>query len=103
MLGMPAFAHGDDVFEGHVGEHHFAFAPDAAHVGGFKAHAAFGKELLPFFGALLGKCCTVVFDFEQAAVHLAAVNDVGQRVGVVPVDVPKMGIELSHNILFFRA
>ena len=90
----PAFAHRDDVFDGHVGEHHFALAPDAAHVGGFKAHAAFGEELLPFVGALAGESCTVVFDLEQASVHLAAVNDVGQRVGIVPVDVPKMSVEL---------
>ena len=97
----PAFAHRDDVFEGHVGEYHFAFAPDAAHVGGFKAHAAFGEELLPFVGALAGESCTVMFDFEQASVHLAAVNDVGQRVGVVPVDVSKMRIKLGHNVLLF--
>ena len=95
----PAFAHGDDVFNRHIGEHHFAFAPNAAHVGWFKAHAAFGKELLPFVGALACKGVAVVFHFEQAAVHLAAVNDVGQRVGVVPVDVPKMSVELRHNIL----
>ena len=94
----PAFAHGHDVFNRHVGEHHFALAPDAAHVGRFKAHAAFGEELLPFVGALAGESCTVVFDFEQASVDLAAVNDVGQRVGVVPVDVSKMGVEL-HNVL----
>jgi hypothetical protein len=40
-----------------------------------------------------------VFDFEQASVHLAAVNDVGQRVGIVPVDVPEMRVELGHNVL----
>ena len=95
----PAFAHRDDIFDGHVGEHHLALAPNTAHVGGFEAYAAFGEELLPFVGALAGECCTVVFDFEQASVHLAAVNDVGQRVGIVPVDVPKMSVELRHNIL----
>jgi hypothetical protein len=38
-----------------------------------------------------------VFDFEQATVHLAAVNDVGQRVGIVAVDVSKMSVKLRHN------
>ena len=95
----PAFAHGHNVFDGHVGEHHLALAPDTAHVGGFEAHAAFGEEFLPFVGALAGECRTVVFDFEQAAVHLTAVNDVGQRVGIVPVDVPKMRVKLGHSFL----
>ena len=95
----PAFAHGDDVFDRHDREHHFALAPDTAHVGGFETHAAFGEEFLPFVGALAGECRTVVFDFEQAAVHLTAVNDVGQRVGIVPVDVPKMRVKLGHNVL----
>ena len=93
----PAFAHGDDVFDRHVREHHFALAPDAAHVFGLKAHAAFGKELLPFFRATTGECCAVVFDFQEASIDLAAINDVGQRVGVVAVDISEMSVKLRHN------
>ena len=96
----PAFAHGDDVFDGHVREHHFTLAPDTAHVFGLKAHAAFGKELLPFFRAAARECCAVVFDFEQATIDLAAVNDVGQRVRIVTVDVSEMSVKLRHNFLF---
>ena len=95
----PAFAHGDDVFHRHVRQNHFALAPDAALVGGFKAHAAFCEQLLPFFRTAFGESLAVVFHFQKAVVHLGAVNNVGQRVGVVAVDVSKMSIKLSHDIL----
>ena len=94
----PTFAHGDDIFDRNIREHHFTFAPDTAHVFGLKAHAAFGKELFPFFWAAAGECCTVVFDFEQATVHLAAVNDVGQRVGIFAVDISEMSVKLHNNL-----
>ena len=95
----PAFAHGDDVFYRHVRQNHFALAPDAALVGRFKAHAAFCEQLLPFFRAAFGESASVVFDFQQAVVHLGTVNDVGQRVRIVAVDVSKMSIKLSHDFL----
>ena len=94
----PTFAHGNDVFDRNIREHHFTLAPDTAHVFGLEAHAAFGKELLPFFRAAACECCTVVFDFEQATVHLAAVNDVGQRVRIVAVDISEMSVKLHNNL-----
>ena len=94
----PAFAHGDDVFDRNIREYHFTLAPDTAHVFGLKAHAAFGKELFPFFRALACECCTVVFDFKQASIDLAAVNDVGQRVRIVTVDISEMSVKLHNNL-----
>ena len=94
----PTFAHGDDIFDRNVRENHFTLAPDTAHVFGLEAHAAFGKELFPFFRAAAGECCAVVFDFEQASVHLAAVNDVGQRVRIVTVDISEMSVKLHNNL-----
>jgi hypothetical protein len=38
-----------------------------------------------------------VFDFQEASIDLAAINDVGQRVSVVAVDISEMSVKLRHN------
>lgn len=93
----PAFAQCHDIFFRDFGQDHFALAPDAAHVRGLKALPAFGKKAFPFVGRTFGERFAVVVDFEKVAVHLAAVNDLVKRVGVVSVDILEIRVKGFHD------
>ena len=71
----PTFAKSHNVLFGNFGQNHFPFAPDAAHVGGFETHPAFGKELFPFVRGTFGECIAVMMYFKKAPIDLAAVNN----------------------------